>query len=191
VFGGTFDPPHLGHLVAAANVRHALALDVVLLVVANVPWQKVDSRPITDAEVRWAMVVDAVAGAAGLEASRLEIDRGGHSYTADTLAELAQERPGVELFLILGSDAARGLLSWERAEEIRDRATVVVVDRAGDRPAAALAGWRWETVEVPAIEVSSSELRTRAGDGRPLDFLVPAAVLNRIRSLDLYGCASC
>src|SRR5881628_2444235 len=93
VFGGTFDPVHIGHLVAAVNVRHALRLDRVLLVVANVPWQRAGARVVTPAEDRLAMVAAAVEGIDGLEASALEIDRGGQSYTADTLAELASADP--------------------------------------------------------------------------------------------------
>lgn len=191
VFGGTFDPPHLGHLVAAVNVRHALALDVVLFVVANVPWQKADRRVITDPEIRFAMVADAVAGTPGLEASRIEIDRGGESYTVDTIAQLATERPGADFHLILGSDAARSVSTWKRVEELRDRTSVAVVDRPGESLASPLPGWRWTSVAVPAVGVSSSDLRARVVDGRPLDFLLPAAVLERIRSLDLYGFATC
>ncbi|MCU1345655.1 MAG: nadD [Acidimicrobiia bacterium] len=191
VFGGTFDPPHLGHLVAAVNVRHALALDVVLFVVANVPWQKVESRLITDAETRYSMVADAVAGTPGLEASRIEIERGGQSYTADTVAELRASMPGADLHLILGQDAARGLPTWERVEEIRSAVTVAVVDRPGEALPPPLPGWRWTAVPVPAIGISSSEIRARVADGRPLEFLLPPAVVGRIRSLDLYGYASC
>ena len=177
--------------MAAVNVRHALALDVVLFVVANVPWQKVESRPITDPEIRFAMVADAVSGTPGLEASRVEIDRGGESYTADTIRQLAAQWPGADLHLILGSDAARGLPTWDRVEELRQSTSVVVVDRPGEVPAPVLSGWRWNTVRVPAIGVSSSDLRARAVDGRPLEFLVPASVLDRIRQLDLYGFATC
>ena len=93
IFGGTFDPPHVGHLVTAVNVRHELALDRVLLVVSGRPWQKLGTRPITDAEDRFALVEAAVGSVDGLEASRLEIDRPGMSYTADTLAELAKADP--------------------------------------------------------------------------------------------------
>ena len=98
LFGGTFDPPHVGHLVTAVNVRHALGLDVVVLMVANVPWQKESSRAITPALDRLAMVEAAVADVPGLEPGRLEIDLGGPSFTADTLAALADREPGVELF---------------------------------------------------------------------------------------------
>jgi len=105
IFGGTFDPPHVGHLVTAVNVRHELRLDRVLLVVNDQPWQKLGTREITPSEDRFAMVEAAVEGVEGLEASRLEIDRGGMSYTADTLAELLAEDPSRHLFVILGSDA--------------------------------------------------------------------------------------
>ena len=123
IFGGTFDPPHVGHLVTAVNARHELGLDRVLLVVSNVPWQKVGTREISPAEARLAMVDVAVADVEGLEASRLELDAGGPSYTADTLATLLAEDPQRELFVILGEDAAAGLLTWERWEEVRDLAT--------------------------------------------------------------------
>src|ERR1700694_3337769 len=96
VFGGTFDPIHVGHLVAAVNARHALDLDRVMLMVANQPWQKVGYRTVTSAEDRFAMVAAAVGDVPGLEAGRLEIDRGGESFTADTLAELACGYPGAE-----------------------------------------------------------------------------------------------
>jgi nicotinate-nucleotide adenylyltransferase len=190
VLGGTFDPPHLGHLVAAVNVRHALQLDLVLLMVANEPWQKVGSRSITDAEIRFAMVSDAVGDAEGLMASRIEIDRGGPSFMADTLNELKARHPGAELFLLLGSDSAAGLTTWERWEEVARLAAVVVVNRPGQRPAEALAGWRWNNVDVPAIEASSTDLRSRVLEGRPLEFLTPPLVIERIRSLRLYQAAA-
>lgn len=186
IFGGTFDPPHVGHLAAAVNARHDLGLDRVLLVVNDVPWQKVGSRVISPAEDRLAMVAAAVAGVDGLEASRIEIDAGGPSYTADTLATLLAEDPDRELFVVLGSDAAAGLRTWERYEEVRDRATVVVVDRPGNDPVPPLPGWRWEHLEVPLLEVSSTELRARAEEGRPLDFLVPSAVVACIEARGLY-----
>ncbi len=187
VFGGTFDPPHVGHLVTAVNVRHALALDTILLVVANVPWQKVGERPISPAEDRLAMVEAAVRGVPGLEVSRLEIDRGGPSYTADTLAELGRMHPGAELFVVLGSDAAAGLTTWERVDEVRDGCTVVVVERPGAEGQTPPAGWRWVRVEVPRLDVSSTDLRARVLDGRPLDYLIPPDVIGCIRDRGLYA----
>jgi nicotinate-nucleotide adenylyltransferase len=186
VFGGTFDPPHVGHLVTAVNVRHALALDVVLLVVANEPWQKVGARIVTPAADRLAMVRAAVGEVDGIEASAIEIERGGPSYTADTLAELARRHPGAALFLVLGSDAAAGLSTWDRVDQVRRMATVVVVDRPGGATPA-LDGWRCERVEVPRLEVSSTDLRARVADGRPLDYLISPAVIDCIRGRGLYG----
>ena len=131
LFGGTFDPPHVGHLVTAVNVRHALDLDTVILMVANIPWQKQGERAITPAADRLAMVEAAVADVPGLAAGRLEIDAGGPSYTADTLAALAAAHPGAELFTIVGDDAAAGLHTWERFEEVLAQSSLVVVDRPG------------------------------------------------------------
>lgn len=187
VFGGTFDPPHVGHLVTAVNVRHDLGLDRVLLVVNDQPWQKLGTRDITSAEDRFAMVAAAVRSVEGLQASRVEIDRGGMSYTADTLATLLAEDPGRELFVILGSDAAAGLPTWERADEVRTLATIVVVERPGVREAKPPAGWSWVRVEVPRLEVSSTELRARVADGRPLDYLLTPEVIATIEARGLYG----
>lgn len=186
IFGGTFDPPHVGHLVTAVNVRHELGLDRVLLVVSGRPWQKLGTRPISDAEDRLAMVEAAVGDVEGLEASRLEIDRPGMSYTSDTLADLAAATPAPELFVILGADAAAGIMTWERVEEVRGRATVVVVDRPGTRGVEAPAGWSWVHVEVPRLEVSSTDLRARVLDGRPLDYLLTPQVIDCIESRGLY-----
>ena len=187
VFGGTFDPPHVGHLVTAVNVRHTLGLDTVLLVVANVPWQKVGERSISAADDRLAMVEAAVSGVPGLEVSRLEVDRGGPSYTADTLSDLRRIHPGAELFLVLGSDAAASLTTWERVDEVRDGCTVVVVDRPGAEGEEPPPGWRWVRVEVPRLDVSSTDLRARVLDGRPLDYLIPPDVIACIRARGLYA----
>jgi len=187
VFGGTFDPIHIGHLVAAVNVHYSLSLDRLLLVVANVPWQKEGSRPITPAEDRYAMVAAAVRGVPGLAASRLEIDRGGRSYTADTLAAVASSSPGAALFTVVGADVADSLDSWERASEVARLSTIVVVNRPGAERAASLTGWRFVEIEVPNLEVSSTDLRSRAADGRPLDYLVPESAVQVMRSRGLYA----
>ncbi len=186
VFGGTFDPPHVGHLIAALDARHALGLDRVLLVVNHIPWQKVGTRSISPAADRLAMVTEAVAGVDGLEASDVEIQAGGPSYTADTLETLLAQDPDRDLFVILGSDAAAGLLTWERAERVRDLATIVVVERPGVPSTEPLAGWRWERVAVPAIGVSSTDVRARTASSRPIDFLVPAGVAGCIARRGLY-----
>jgi nicotinate-nucleotide adenylyltransferase len=186
IFGGTFDPPHVGHLVTAVNVRHELSLDRVLLVVADHPWQKVGTRDISSAEDRFAMVEAAVGDVEGLEASGIELDRGGMSYTADTLSELLAGDPSLDLYVILGSDAAVGLPGWERAEEVRALSTIVVVERPGSGEGQPPAGWSWVRVEVPRLEVSSTDLRARVVDGRPLDYLLSPAVIETIEHRGLY-----
>jgi nicotinate-nucleotide adenylyltransferase len=189
LFGGTFDPPHVGHLVTAVNVRHALDLDVVVLMVANVPWQKEGTRQITPALDRLAMVEAAVWDVRGLLPGRQEIDLGGHSFTADTLEVLAIEYPGSELFTIIGDDAAAGLRTWTRWDEVVERSRLVVVDRPGE--AVALADdIDWIRVEVPRLEVSSTDLRARFTDGRPLDYLITQPVLDVISRRGLYGASS-
>lgn len=185
VLGGTFDPPHVGHLVTAQDVADRLELDVVLLVVANEPWQKVGTRSITPAPQRLAMVHAAVADVVGVEASDLELQRSGPSYTIDTLTELSALHPGAELFLILGADAAALLHTWHRPDDVAAAATLVVVDRPGTETELP-AGFHGVCVEVPRLEVSSTDLRARAADGRPLRFLVPDAVISLVRELDLY-----
>jgi nicotinate-nucleotide adenylyltransferase len=185
VFGGTFDPPHVGHLVVAVNARHALGLDRLLLVVAHDPWQK-SHRRLSGADDRLAMVEAAVGDVDGLEASRIELDRGGISFTADTLATLRDEDPSRELFLILGSDAAAGLPTWDRVDEVRKLATILIATRPGAEEGIPPAGWTWERLETPRLEVSSTQLRARVADGRPLDYLLTPAVIDCIRARGLY-----
>ena len=185
LFGGTFDPPHVGHLVTAVNVRHALALDAVVLMVANSPWQKQGTRSISPAEDRLAMVEAAVADVKGLVAGDAEIRRGGSSFTADTLATLVESYPGAELFTIVGDDAAAGLTTWERHQEVVAQSRLVVVDRPGT-PVELPSGFEWLRVEVPRLEVSSTDLRARVRDGRPLDYLVTEPVLDIIAMRNLY-----
>lgn len=189
VLGGTFDPVHVGHLVAAVNARDALALDRVILMVANVPWQKAGTRVVTGAEDRFAVVEAAVGDVPGLEAGRLEIDRGGDSYTADTLRDLGRLHPGAELHLVVGWDVAPLLPTWGRVDEVKDLATLVVVNRPGVRRPRDLDedGWRVVEVTVPNLEISSTDLRARAADGRPLDYLVPEAAVHVIRERRLYA----
>lgn len=186
VFGGTFDPPHVGHLVTAVNVRHALELDLLVLMVANVPWQKVGSRAITPAADRLAMVEAAVDNVPHLVAGDHEIRAGGPSFTADTLAALADEYPGAELFTVVGDDAAAGIRSWERADEVVERSRLVVVDRPG-APVELDQDIEWIRVVVPRLEVSSTDLRARWNDGRPLDYLLTEDVLRVIAERGLYG----
>ena len=170
--------------MAAVNVRHALALDRVLLVVANQPWQK-SGRVITPAADRLAVVQAAVEDTHGVEASSLEIDRGGDSYTADTLEQLVDEER--ELFLIVGEDVAHLLHTWRRPDVVARLATLVVVTRGGSPPAHVGEPWKVEHVQIPALDISSSDLRARAADGRPLDYLVPRPAIDCIRERGLYA----
>jgi nicotinate-nucleotide adenylyltransferase len=187
VFGGTFDPIHIGHLVAAQNAQHAGRLDLVLFVVANVPWQKEGTREVTDANLRYLVVQEVLRDIDGLEASDLEIRRGGRSYTIDTLMELAAERPNDELFLIVGADAASEMPTWERAEELSRLARLIIVNRYGypmvervldfDQPILA---------EMPWLDISSTDLRARVREERPLQFLLPDTAIRTIRAHGLY-----
>jgi nicotinate-nucleotide adenylyltransferase len=185
LLGGTFDPPHLGHLVAAEAVRDQLGLDEVRLVVANVPWQKDGSRPITDPERRLRLVEAALEGAAGLTCSDVEVRLGGNSYTAVTLAELDRREPGTSWHLVLGADAAAGLETWHRPAVVRRRSHLVVVERPGtsDGPPT---GWDHVRVPIPLIGISSSMIRSRVAAGRSIRFLVPAPVVDLIDRWDLY-----
>lgn len=188
VLGGTFDPIHIGHLVAAVDARAALDLDRVLLVVANRPWQKAGTRTITPAPDRIALVEACVAGIDGLEASSVEIDRGGDSYTVDTMHDLSDRHPGAELFLILGADVVGDLHTWVRHEELHTLCELVVVNRPGWEVVEPRGkGWRVHHVEIPALDVSGSDIRRRIAEGRPIDFLVPPGGVHCIRERRLYA----
>jgi nicotinate-nucleotide adenylyltransferase len=184
VFGGTFDPVHAGHVVVATETRAQLGLDRVLLVVAGDPWQK-RGLVVADALERLALVETAVDGIDGVEASAVEIERGEASITADTLEALT--RPGRELFLVLGADAVANMPTWRRLDQTRHLATVVVVERAGDvhsEPPGV--GWRVERVAIPRLDISSTDLRQRLREGRPIDGLVPESVVREIARRGLY-----
>ncbi|MGH8978656.1 MAG: nicotinate-nucleotide adenylyltransferase [Acidimicrobiia bacterium] len=183
IFGGTFDPVHIGHLVAALEARHQLALDRVLFVVAREPWQK-HGTVVAPAEARFAMVQAAVAGVEGFEASTIELTRGGPSFTIDTVEQLAADDR--HLFLIVGTDAAAGLDTWERAADLRRAVTIAVMDRATDIAPAPLPGWDHRFVSMPRIDVSSTAIRERIAVGGPIEILVPDAAIRVIRERHLY-----
>ena len=188
VFGGTFDPPHRGHLAVAKAAQRTFALDRVLLVVANDPWKKSPDRAITPAADRLAMVQALARDQAGLEVSDREIRRGGPSYTVVTLRELAAAHPDSELFLIIGRDLVDDFSSWHESVEIGRLATIVVVDRPGyvtdpQRD--------WKMLIIEPVDVSSTELReqlqqTLPADSKALSHMTPE-VLQVIRSRGLYG----
>lgn len=187
IYGGTFDPIHIGHLATAVSARHELDLDRLLLVVANDPWQKTGAgEEVTPAAVRFEMVAAGVSGIGSVEASDLELRRPGPTYTADTLCELREQEPEAELFLIVGSDAAAGLTTWHRADEVRELATIAVMTRPEHERARPPDGWQWIAVDVPQIEVSSTDIRERVAAGKPIDFLVPDAVRRVIGRRRLY-----
>lgn len=185
LLGGTFDPPHVGHLVVAECARVELGLDEVRLLVAGDPWMKATESPAAD---RVALVQAAVGAEVGLSVDDREVRRGGPTYTADTLAQLRAEEPDVEWHFLLGADAAVALPEWERGEEALARATFVVVTRPGHRLGAAPADVHaLPRLDVPGLDISSTQLRQRYRDGGPTRFQVPPAVDDLVRDLGLYG----
>jgi nicotinate-nucleotide adenylyltransferase len=183
ILGGTFDPVHVGHLMDASAARHQLGLDRVLVVVARDPWQK-HGRVVAPAEQRFEMLVAALDGVAGIEASRIELDRDGPTYTIDTVEQLTA--PGRELVLVMGSDVAGALDSWHRVDELRELVTLAIVDR-DDAPLADPEGWRVVRVGVPRMELSSTDLRRRVAAGEPIEFLVPMPAVRVLRAHGLYA----
>lgn len=184
VFGGTFDPPHMAHVVLAANAIHQLLLDSLIVTVAGVPWQKVGSRTITDADTRLEMATTAFQAVPGVEVSDMEIRRPGDSYTVDTLTELSGD--DIDLFLLLGSDAAAGLDTWERFDEVAQLATIAVFPRRGHEASEPPEGFKWERLDLPGLEISSTNIRHRVQVGSPIDGLLPASVQVLVSEHGLY-----
>jgi len=187
VMGGTFDPIHHGHLVAASEVADAYGLDAVVFVPTGQPWQKTD-EPVTAAEHRYLMTVIATAANPRFTVSRVDIDRGGLTYTSDTLRDLrAEHGPGTELFFITGADALAQILSWHDAQEMLQMAHFVGVTRPGyklsDRH---LPHGAASLVEVPALAISSTACRQRVRSGHPVWYLVPDGVVQYIEKNGLY-----
>ncbi len=185
ILGGTFDPPHLAHLVAGEAAYRQLGLDVITFIPAGAPWQKSDRR-VTDARHRWEMTRRAVDGVAYFEADDREIHRDGWTYTIDTLASFPHDEA---LVLILGADAARGIPTWHRAGDILARAHVAVAPRPGvDRAsvAEALRGGAMSWLQGPEMTVSGTALRVMAAAGASLRFLVPEAVWQYVVEHHLY-----
>jgi nicotinate-nucleotide adenylyltransferase len=185
--GGTFDPIHVGHLVAASEVLHSFRLDLVLFVPTGQPWQK---ESYSAAEDRYLMTVLGIATNSCFAASRMEIDRVGPTYTADTMETLRDfHGPGTELFFIAGADAALKLGTWRKVERLAELAEVVAVTRPGFTLDTTRFGPelpRVHTLEMPAIAVSSSDVRARVAAGRPIDYLVPEEVARYITRNGLY-----
>ncbi len=177
VFGGTFDPIHIGHLAVASAATHGLELDSVLFVVAHRPWQKVGTRSIAPSELRLAMVKAATDHRDDFTASSIEIDRGGSSYTVDTIETLKQANPDATYVLVVGSDVVPDLNTWHRHDELRELVELAVIDRPGDVGAEPPPGWNFERVNAPLVNLSSSMLRARLAAQEPVDYLVPREAL--------------
>jgi nicotinate-nucleotide adenylyltransferase len=186
IMGGTFDPIHHGHLVAASEVQSRFDLDEVIFVPTGQPWQK-GHREVSAAEDRYLMTVIATASNPRFSVSRVDIDRGGPTYTIDTLSDLHAGYPDAELFFITGADALEQIVSWHRVDELFSLAHFVGVTRPGyhlndhhlPRGAVSL-------VEVPAMAISSTDCRTRVATGRPVWYLVPDGVVQYISKRHLY-----
>lgn len=196
IYGGSFDPIHLGHLLVAETCREQLRLDEVRFIPAHVSPFKVDQYPSEDKQ-RLEMLQLAVAGHEFLKVDAREIERGGISYTVDTLRELHQEFPDAELFLLMGADSLADFLKWKEPDEICRLAWIIAVDRGGHADIAwhvlkgLLEPERFQQtiakkVEMPLIELSSTEMRQRAAAGRSLRFRTPRAVEQYIVTNQLY-----
>src|SRR5262245_59905893 len=184
--GGTFDPIHHGHLVAASEVADRFRLDEVIFVPTGQPWQKAE-RDVSMAEDRYLMTVVATASNPRFSVSRVDIDRGGPTYTADTLTELHAAQPDAQMYFITGADALAQILSWRRLDELFALAHFIGVTRPGYElgddhlPEGAVS-----LVEVPAMAISSTDCRRRVATGRPVWYLVPDGVVQYISKRRLY-----
>ena len=183
--GGTFDPIHHGHLVAASEVAAELDLDEVVFVATGEPWQKAGKK-VSPAEHRYLMTVVATASNPRFTVSRVDIDRPGPTYTADTLRDLRAQRPDAELFFITGADALEQIMTWKDVDEIWDLAHFVGVTRPGHE----LNDFGRDTdislMEIPAMAISSTDCRLRVNDGKPVWYLVPDGVVQYIAKHRLY-----
>ncbi|SEH73498.1 nicotinate-nucleotide adenylyltransferase [Mycolicibacterium rutilum] len=194
--GGTFDPIHHGHLVAASEVADRFELDEVVFVPTGQPWQK--GRDVTAPEDRYLMTVIATASNPRFSVSRVDIDRGGPTYTKDTLRDLHRLNPDADLFFITGADALASILTWQNFEEMFSIANFVGVSRPGyeldgKHIAAAikeLPDDALQLVEVPALAISSTDCRKRAEENRPIWYLVPDGVVQYVTKRKLYAAQS-
>lgn len=184
--GGTFDPIHNGHLVAASEVADRFDLDEVVFVPTGQPWQK-DGTGVSPAEHRYLMTVIATASNPDFTVSRVDIDRPGKTYTIDTLRDLAREYPDTELFFITGADALAQILSWKDSDELFELAQFIGVTRPGyELNEDGLPADRVHLQEVPAMAISSTDCRDRVAGGEPVWYLVPDGVVQYINKHRLY-----
>jgi nicotinate-nucleotide adenylyltransferase len=184
--GGTFDPVHHGHLVAASEVATAFGLDEVVFVPTGRPWQK-SSRGVSEPEHRYLMTVIATAANPRFTVSRVDVDRPGPTYTIDTLRDLQAQRPEADLFFITGADALQQILEWKNSAELFSLAHFIGVTRPGHAlTAEGLPPGRVSLMEVPAMAISSTDCRTRVAKGEPVWYLVPDGVVQYIAKYKLY-----
>lgn len=184
--GGTFDPIHHGHLVAASEVATLFELDEVVFVPTGEPWQKSD-KDVSPAEDRYLMTVIATASNPRFSVSRVDIDRGGPTYTIDTITDLRALNPDAEIFFITGADALSQILSWRHAHKVFDLAHFVGVTRPGyELDDEHLPKGSVSLVEIPAMAISSSDCRERTARGMPVWYLVPDGVVQYIEKRHLY-----
>jgi nicotinate-nucleotide adenylyltransferase len=185
--GGTFDPIHHGHLVAASEVQSLFDLDEVIFVPTGQPWQKAE-RVVSEAEHRYLMTVIATASNPRFQVSRVDVDRAGPTYTIDTLRDLRRLRPDDELFFITGADALAQILSWKDVDELWDLAHFIGVTRPGyELSESGLPQDGVTLQEVPAMAISSTDCRERVADGEPVWYLVPDGVVQYINKHHLYA----
>lgn len=183
--GGTFDPIHHGHLVAASEVAKSFALDEVVFVPTGEPWQKTD---VSASEHRYLMTVIATASNPQFTVSRVDIDRSGPTYTVDTLRDLRAAMPDAELFFISGADAVTQIFGWKDAEELWGLAHFIAVSRPGhELSLSGLSGEHVSLLEVPALSISSTDCRSRVARGFPVWYLVPDGVVQYIAKHELYA----
>ncbi|HEX3925125.1 MAG TPA: nicotinate-nucleotide adenylyltransferase [Streptosporangiaceae bacterium] len=187
VMGGTFDPIHHGHLVAASEVGHFYSLDEVIFVPTGQPWQK-EGRRVSASEDRYLMTVIATASNPRFSVSRVDIDRPGRTYTIDTLRDLRATRgPGAEFFFITGADALAQMMTWQDADELFKLAHFVGCTRPGHRlSGVGLPDDRVSLVEIPALAISSTNCRQRVEAGQPIWYLVPDGIVQYISKRSLY-----
>jgi len=182
--GGTFDPIHHGHLVAASEVAKSFDLDEVLFVPTGRPWQKVEVSP---SEHRYLMTVIATASNPRFRVSRVDIDRAGPTYTVDTLRDLRTQFPEADLFFISGADAVAQIFEWKDVDQLWDLAHFIAVTRPGhELSLSGLSGEHVSLLEVPALAISSTDCRSRVARGYPVWYLVPDGVVQYIAKHDLY-----
>ncbi|CCH28756.1 nicotinate-nucleotide adenylyltransferase [Actinosynnema sp. NPDC047251] len=187
VMGGTFDPVHHGHLVAASEVQARFELDEVIFVPTGQPWQKIDHE-VSPAEDRYLMTVVATASNPRFSVSRVDIDRAGPTYTFDTLNDLKAMHPDADLFFITGADALEQILSWRRADDVFRLAHFIGVTRPGyELDDTHLPPGAVSLVEVPAMAISSTAVRARTASGLPVWYLVPDGVVQYISKRRLYS----